>query len=255
MMESLVTSKAEAIFNTIDRVDSFEQLNLSDLHTYYSFLNEYAENHNIVLLLLNKLTLDYENVTPNFNQFWGLEEKEIIHSFKEFYPRVLEDIRNLEECIGVHEELMESFSEEDKMYFTSTFCGVKAKTLLAEPIRLVWHSVPLILNGQKQSKILLCYQKDIIHLMEGDIYWIRVATKNKVYTWFSNEKKIRNKEIISKTELICIKNWAKGKNAKEIAELQYNSINTVNNHLKAARKRLGLRNNTALVDICHLLSI
>jgi len=254
-MRSLTTTKAEAIFNTIDCVDNFEQLGESDLLRYYTFLNEYAENHNIVLMILNKTTLNYENVTPNFHQFWGLDETETVVSFKGFYPRVLEDVSVLGECIEVHEKLMESFSEPEKMYFSSTFCGAKATTLTGKPVRLIWHTVPLILNGHKQSKILLCFQKDIIHLTEGDVYWFRIHTGERIYAWFSDQKKIRNKEIISEIELSCIRHWAAGMKVSEIARLQCISVHTVNNHLKAARNRLGVRSNTALVELCNLLSI
>lgn len=118
-MKELVTTKTEAIFNTIDKVDDFDQLNESDLQKYFSFLNEYAESHNIVLLILNKVTFKYENVTPNFNQFWGLDPSIKIHSFKEIYPKVLDDVQTLEECIKMHEEIMEHCSEEEKMYFCS----------------------------------------------------------------------------------------------------------------------------------------
>lgn len=254
-MKELVTTKAEAIFNTINQVDDFDNLDERDLQKYYAFLNEYAESHNIVLLILNKTTFMYENVTPNFNQFWGLDPSVKILSFKEIYPRVLDDVKTLDECIKMHEVLMERCTEEERMYFSSTFFGSKAKTLNGHPIRLFFHVVPMILNGKKQSKILLAYQKDVSHLLEGDKYWFRIDTGAKVFTWFSDQKKIRNKEILSEVELSCFRLWTTGMKTREIADNLFISVHTVNNHMKAVRNRLGLRNNTAVVEICSLLGI
>lgn len=113
----------------------------------------------------------------------------------------------------------------------------------------------MLLNGQKQSKILLAYQKDVSHLMESDKYWFRINTGKNVYSWLSDQKKIRNKEILSEIELTCLRNWASGMKPREIANTLFISVHTVNNHLKAVRNRLGLRNNTAVVEICSLLGI
>ncbi len=254
-MDSLITVKVQAILNAISKTDDFDRLNESERQQYYTYLNEYAENRNIVLMLINKTTLEYESVSPNFNQFWDLHPMEKITSFKAIYPKVLEDVHVLEECLNVHEKLMENFSASENMYFSSTLYGAKATTMSGRPIRLAWHIVPLVLNGHRQSKILLCHQKNVLHLMEGNKYWFRIMTDENVYTWFSDKRKIRNKEIVSKTELACIRNWALGMKVREIAMLQNISSHTVNNHLKAARKRVGARNNTALVEICDLLGI
>ncbi|MCO5231312.1 MAG: helix-turn-helix transcriptional regulator [Chitinophagales bacterium] len=249
------TTKAEAIFNTISIVDAFENLGEEELNQYYNFLDEISESQNMVLMILNKVTLKYEHVTPNFNQFWGLESSEVIDSFKDFFPKVLEDFHPLEECIKVHEELMQNFTADERMYFNSTFFGAKAKTKQGNSIRIIWHVIPLVLNGQKQSKILLSYMKDVTHLSEGDNYWFRIQTPNNTYCWFSDSKNTKKKDIISKTELLCIKLWASGKKIDEIAEKLFISKNTVNNHLKAIRNRLSLRSNTAIVEICNLLHI
>ena len=254
-MKALSLLKSNDIFNSIDYTDSECSSESIEMQQYFLFLNEYAESNKIALSLYNKSTLKYENITPYFYRFWGLKETDVILTFQEFYPKVLEDINQLITCVEVHEAILENFSNEEKMYFTSTFCGAKAKTFGGEKIRLFWNSIPLVVNGKIQSKILMCCQGDITQLMEDDKYWIRITAKDKVYTWFSDQKKIRNKEIVSPIELICIKNWAKGMKPIEIAELNNISVHTVNNHLKAARNRIGARNNSALADFCNLLSI
>lgn len=254
-MKALITTRVESIFNTIDQVDDFEKLEEKDLQKYYVLLNEYAENNNIALHLFNKTTLNYENVTPSFYHFWGIDNTEKINNFRELYPRVLDNINALAAYIEIHEKIMNLSSTSERMFFNSTFCGVKATNLAGAHIRLMWHATPLILNGHKQSKILLCVHKDVIHLMEGDIFWIRVSTGKHVYSWFSDQKEIRKKEIVSGAELACIRHWAAGMGLSDIAQAQCISIHTVKNHLKAARKRLGARDNTALMEMCMLLGI
>ncbi|MCO5232200.1 MAG: helix-turn-helix transcriptional regulator [Chitinophagales bacterium] len=254
-MSSLITTKAEAIFYSISHIDDYEQLDEESKKQYFSFLNEYANSQNSVLMILKKVSLDYEFITSNFYHFWGLNPSESINSFKSFFPLIMENVQSLAECIKVHEELFNNATEDEKSYFSSTFFGARVNTLNGTPARLVWHVVPMILNGHRQSKILLSYQKEITHLVEGDIYWFRIDTGKRIFTWYSNQKIVKEKEIISRAELSCIRYWTAGLSSSEIAKTLFISVNTVNNHFKAVRNRLGLRNNTAIVEICHLLNI
>lgn len=254
-MKFLDTNELEKVFDTISTKDDFESLEEHELEKYYQYLNEYAETNPQSILLYNKVSSNYEYITSNYYKFLGIDHDISIKNFKEIYPKILKDIRVLGEYIDMHEKVMKYCTDLEKSFFCSTFFGVHGTTLHGNQIKLMWHGVPLVLNGSQQSKILLSSHYDIKHLVDGDRYWFRIKAGDKIFSWHSGLKKIRHKEIISSTELKCIKYWSEGLNLLQIANTMNISIHTVKNHFKAAKFRTGARDNTALTNICMSIGL
>lgn len=245
-----VITKLEEIFNAVIKNDEFDGLSPQEINRYFSFLDDYSVRNNLSLSLVHKHTLTYQYQSPGFFRLWQTEPKDISNKVTNVMGKVFENPGDFIKIMEVHEKIFSSFPSPENILFTTTFCGVKAKTFGGKSVRLLSHYIPLKLGGEWQYKIHFCENRDVNHLFDSDHFWVRVVVSGEVFHYLSTDEVLHRKEILSKSELGCVQKWAEGLNLSEISKGMSISIHTTKNHLKAARNKLGARDNTALVELC-----
>jgi DNA-binding NarL/FixJ family response regulator len=137
-------------------------------------------------------------------------------------------------------------------------CGVKVKQKNGKEMRMLLRYSPLEVFENDTVKIAAVSVDDITHLMRSEAYWLRIETgenKENVNHLISTDKKNQQQDIISPREKDVLRLIAQGMESKEIAEKLFISIYTVDNHRRNMIARTGVRDSTALIQICRMTGI
>ncbi len=250
-----VIAKLEEIFKGVIKDDNIDMFSSEEISRYFSFLDDYSVRNNLSLALVHKHTLTYHYQSPGFFRLWQTDPKDVSNKVTDVMTTVFENPGDFIKIMEVHENIFRNFSSPENILFTSTFCGVKAKTFAGKSVKLLSHNIPLKLAGEWQYKIHFCENRDVNHLFGSDHFWVRVVVNGEVFHYISTNGVLHHKEILSKSELACVQKWADGLDLSDISKEMSISINTAKNHLKAARNKLGARDTTALVELCKFCGI
>ena len=250
-----IVNRLEEIFNNAVQDDEIGKYSSEEMVRYFSFLEDYSQRNKLSLCLVNKHTLHYEYRTQGFYDLWQVNEGEVPEKVPDLMASVFDNPADFVMIMQLNEKVLCNFDTPEKFLFTTTFCGVKTKTFTGKPVKLLSHNIPLKLDGEWQHKIHFCENRDVSHLFDSDHFWVRFVICGEVFHYLSTYDVLYRKEILSKSELTCVAEWASGLGLNEIASKLFISLNTVKNHLKAARNKLGARDNTALVELCKFAGI
>ena len=142
-----------------------------------------------------------------------------------------------------------------------SFCGLKTKHKNGQVKRILIRYSPIeILNNTKDgvSKTATMTIDDVTHLFRADFYWARAEFglhKKQTHHLFSIDKKDNLNDIISDREKNVLRLIADGQESKEIGKILFISSHTVDNHRRNMIARTGVRDTTALVQICLMCGI
>ncbi len=123
-----------------------------------------------------------------------------------------------------------------------------------------WHMniIPIEFNVQKNPTLVMMSIQEITHLVKGDDYCIRgvFGKKNKkTFVFYSNEERTIDNEIVSEREREVLQYISQGLETKLIADEMKISSNTVDNHRRNMLARTGMRDTTALIQLCRMVGI
>lgn len=123
-----------------------------------------------------------------------------------------------------------------------------------------WHLniIPIEFNAQKNPTVIMMSIQEVTHLVKGDDYCIRGVfgkENKKIFVYYSNEERTIDNEIISEREREVLQHISQGLDTKEIALRMKISPNTVDNHRRNMLARTGMRDTTALIQLCRMVGI
>lgn len=137
--------------------------------------------------------------------------------------------------------------------FRLLLLGIKIQKKDGTLCRILLDYRPLEFDGKGIIQTALITVEDVTYIMKDDFYWARATcgenNEHKFY-FTSNQKKEFDQDIISDREKDVLRLIAKGLESKEIANQLFISSGTVDNHRKNMIARTGVRDTTALVQLC-----
>lgn len=126
------------------------------------------------------------------------------------------------------------------------------------PLRhITLKSTALDLQPNGSLFIVLTMMKDVSGLLKDENLWWAQFTANgsEKYLYHQKRKKFIKQGILSERELQILKLIAKGYDSKAIAENLELSIHTVEKHRKNMLENTGLKDSSALLQICEFTGI
>ncbi len=221
----------------------------------FQLLELHSTTRKIIFSITNRTSFEYLFISSGYRDFYGLAENEPV-DWHHVFPRVIREPLVLKGVMDGLRQLLEKFNEAEREQFSCVICGPPVTTLHGVFKRVGMQVYPVCWDQDDRVHWAgLNSTQDIKHLLGGEGFWIRVSSGDKVFTYFSSNDKITNRDIVTTTELEVIKMWGQGMDVPAIAEAKENSIHTVNNQFKSARNRLLARDNTALLELCVLAGI
>lgn len=136
--------------------------------------------------------------------------------------------------------------------------GMRLTSKDGRNMRWYLNIVPVEFNTQMNPTVIMVSIQEITHLVKGDDYCIRGVfgeEQRKVFVYYSNEERTIANEIISERELEVIQYISQGLDTKQIAVEMKISHNTVDNHRRNMLARTGMRDTTALIQLCRMLGV
>lgn len=118
--------------------------------------------------------------------------------------------------------------------------------------------IPIEFNAQKNPTLIMMSIQEVTHLVKGDDYCIRGVfgeENKKVFVYYSNEERTIDNEIISEREREVLQHISQGLDTRHIAGEMKISPNTVDNHRRNMLARTGMRDTTALIQLCRMVGV
>jgi DNA-binding CsgD family transcriptional regulator len=125
-------------------------------------------------------------------------------------------------------------------------------------IRCYIDIIPIEFNAQNNPTVLMMSFQEVSHLVKGEDYCIRGIfgeDDKKIFVYYSKEDRTIDSEIISEREREVLQYISQGLDTKQIAGELKISTNTVDNHRRNMLARTGMRDTTALIQLCRMLGI
>lgn len=136
--------------------------------------------------------------------------------------------------------------------------GMKLFHKEGRSMRWYLNIIPVEFNTQKNPTVIMMSIQEITHLVKGDDYCIRGVFGEeikKTFVYYSNEERTIDNEIISEREREVLRHISQGLDTKHIASEMKISPNTVDNHRRNMLARTGMRDTTALIQLCRMLGV
>lgn len=136
--------------------------------------------------------------------------------------------------------------------------GMKLFNKNGRSMRWYLNIIPIEFNVQKNPTLIMMSIQEITHLVKGDDYFIRGVfgeENKKNFVFYSNEERTIDNEIISEREREVLLHISQGLDTKLIAGEMKISTNTVDNHRRNMLARTGMRDTTALIQLCRMVGI
>ena len=141
----------------------------------------------------------------------------------------------------------------------SALCGMKIKHKDGHTRRILMRQIAIEVLENSMPKTSIVTFDVITHLMKADFYWGRSAfgesENRQFHHLISTQQKDISNDIISDREKDVLRLIAQGRESKDIGKALFISLFTVENHRRNMLKRTGVRDTTALVQLCWMCGI
>lgn len=144
---------------------------------------------------------------------------------------------------------------DERKYLKRFAAGMKIYDGNRKIRRIFSKSKILTLDENQNLDVSIFFIKDISHLVNGDGYWVRHASKNYQNCFVKQKGKQHFDDLLSKRELEIVALLAEHYTSNEIADKLFLAVGTVEKHRKNMLKRTGAVNTTALVHLCKLAEV
>jgi DNA-binding CsgD family transcriptional regulator len=258
------TNKQQVSVNNIVDAIKEEQLFLYEKYLNLEItsddknINEFSRNENAIKVIFDQINLKLLYVSESVVSIFGFTPEELNFFHLPFLLKFI-SFEHLLYPYTVARWSKEVFNKINTLEnLKTTTCGLKVKHKKGHEIRLLIRYSPLELLDNGATKLAAVSIDNITHLLKNDFYWVRQeAGKNKefVHHFLSTDKKDQAQDIISPREMEVLRLIAEGKESKAIAESLFISLFTVDNHRRNMIARTGVRDMTALIQICQMAGI
>ncbi len=148
---------------------------------------------------------------------------------------------------------------QDRENVRLTYCGLRFHHATKKWIRLLVQQYFFEVDDNRNPLRFCTTKTDITHLMRHEKLWLRIsygASDTKHIETFDYQNQLRQKgDIISNREMDILLLLIEGLDIDDIGKQLFISPNTVKNHRQNMINRLGVKDTTALIQICRLCGI
>jgi DNA-binding CsgD family transcriptional regulator len=220
------------------------------------YINEFSASDNSIRIIFDHANFKNLHISNNIEALWGYSIDEFynlnIATFFKLFVAEHQDfpIQWLKWAFAIQSQLGISFNGKQAM------CGIKAIRKDGELMRLLIRQSALETNEKGIPTISALTIDNITHLIKADFYWGRMECgieKKQHHHFLSNDVKNKATDIFNEKEKEVIRLLAYGKESKEIGTLLFMSSHTVDNYRRKMITRTGLRDTTALIQICRMI--
>jgi DNA-binding CsgD family transcriptional regulator len=223
-----------------------------------SYIDEFSKSENSVRIIFDQVNFKILYVSENVEAFSGYSAKDILefnilYVFKLF---TLEHFNFL--YVWVKWAYARHFKYGDSFNSKQTLCGVKLKHKDGSVMRLLFRHYAIAETKEGIPTVSAITIDDITHLMKSDSYWGRIECgkeERQVHHLFSNDKEDIPHDILSDREKDTVRLIAQGKESKEVGKELHISSHTVDNHRRNMLNKMGVKDTTALIQICKMVGI
>jgi DNA-binding CsgD family transcriptional regulator len=223
-----------------------------------SYINEFSKSENSVRIIFDHVNFKILYISDNVESLVGYPAKDFLESNMHFALKlcILEHYNFL--YVWVNWALARHYRYGDSFNSKQTMCGIKIKHKEGLIMRLLFRHYTLEQTVDGIPTISAITIDDVTHLMKSDSYWGRIECgkeEKRVHHFFSNEKEDIPNDILSDREKDTIRLIAQGKESKEVGKILHISSHTVDNHRRNMLNKMGVRDTTALIQICKMVGI
>lgn len=223
-----------------------------------NYINEFSNSENSIRLLFDHVNFKVLQISDNVGTLGGYSMKD----FEDSDMLFIIDLFPLEHVNFMYVWLKWAFERHykygDSLDLKQSMCGIKIKHKSGGILRLLVRHYTIETNEEGFPTLAAITLDDVTHLLKSDFYWGRIecGTETRQIHHIVSTNKIQiAHDILSDREKGIVQLLAEGKESKEIGQLLYISSHTVDNHRRNMIHKLGVRDTTALVQICRMTSI
>jgi DNA-binding CsgD family transcriptional regulator len=226
-----------------------------------NLINEFSRNDNSIKIVFDLVNTKVLSVSDNFESITGYPAEDVLKLNIGFILNVLTFDHFLFPYVWTTwiTEIYKKTGNLDDLKIS--FCGMKTKHKNGQIRQILIRYSPVeILNNTKDgiSKTATMTIDDVTHLFRADFYWARAEFglhEKQTHSLLSTDKKDNINDIISHREKDVLRLIANGQESKQIGKTLFISSHTVDNHRRNMIARTGVRDTTALVQICRMCGI
>lgn len=224
-----------------------------------TYLDSIAENEGSIKIVFDRAHFKVISISANLEAISGYTyeewtENNMLLAFTEFMSG---DDNFLFSWVKSADLILEKAGS--LLNYKAVFCGVSVKHKLGNTIRTLWRYLPVEVGENHLVITAIISVDDVTHLMKSDAHWGRTVYGNlkkpKYHHIHSKENVDVFSDIISEREKEVLRLIAQGMESKEIGKTLFISVNTVDNHRRNMIAKTGVRDTTALVQICRMCGI
>ena len=230
-----------------------------DINERFQFL-KYFEGSDIAYTIINNISFEIEHYSKIFFEVLGLDENEFkkyrMATFTEAVPKNQASFFTL--LPKYFQEYWQGVDSDIRHDIIRTTAGLSFNHKEKGLIRLILQTYILEVNSFQAPTYLFILFHNVTYMMKDDFYWIRFANLDKtgnVLVYHDGFKEVLKDDIISCREKEILELIIDSKSPEEIADILFISKNTVNNHRQNMLNRTGVKDTTALIDLCRLCHV
>lgn len=233
--------------------------NTDDVAYNYDNIDEFSSSENSIKIIFDQVNFKILYISSTIESLGGYTYEEMTQDnmavvFSVFAPEHSNALFNWIKWS------MDMFTQTGTFTnYRGVLCGLKVYHKAGHQMRIMIRHRTIEEFENKMPKIAAVTIDNVSHLMKGDFYWGRSEfgePENKHYHYLlSTDEKNVPMDIISNREKDVLRLIAQGMDSKEIGKTLFISPNTVDNHRRNMLKRTGMRDLTALIQVCWMCNI
>jgi DNA-binding CsgD family transcriptional regulator len=229
-----------------------------------SHINAFSISEHSVKIIFDHVNMKILHISDNIELITGYSAKDFEHHNLSFVLNFFTlDHYNflyiwLKWSLSLHAKLKPS-ELSGLVNVKHAICGVKVKHKDGHIIRILLRHYVLEETENHIPTVATITIDDVTHLIKSDFYWGRIergVEGKKMYRHFvSTDNENQYHDIISDREKETLRLLAKGLESKEIGKIIYLSSHTIDNHRRNMLAKMGVKDTTALVQICKMVGM
>lgn len=219
-----------------------------------------AETNNTVLYLFDIKQFKVEYVSKNIETVLGFDEKEFQEADRMIVQQNLHESQKDFSIVVSRwvKDVLDSIAIDNRVNLRMSYCGLTFNHPTKQWIRLLsQHFVYEKDENNLPTRICISFT-DVTHLLKDNTLWFRMNYGNDNQyskSFIFNTREYKDSDIISNRQKDVLRLLVQDIDVVTIGKKLHISPNTVNNHRQNLLNQLGVRDTTALIQICRMCGI